>query len=234
MLMARSPTRSRSVLILTAETIARRSTAIGWCSASSLKQRLSISMCSWLIGPSPASTRSTSVESRSSSACTDARTRSSASPPISSSRVLSCSSSSWKWGTIRSAIEILSKPPGDVVFGQFFRRVREDAIGRPVLDEPAEPEERGAIRHARRLLHVMGDDDDGVFRLELVDQLLDALGGDRIQRRGGLVHQQDLRLDRQRARDAQPLLLAARERQRGIVEPIFHFVPDGRGLQALL
>jgi hypothetical protein len=32
--------------------------AIGWCSASSLKQRLSISMCSALIGSSPTSTRS--------------------------------------------------------------------------------------------------------------------------------------------------------------------------------
>ena len=38
------------MLIFTAETMARRSTAIGWCSASSLKQRESISMCSWLIG----------------------------------------------------------------------------------------------------------------------------------------------------------------------------------------
>ena len=38
--------------------------------------------------------RSTSAISRSTSASTDRRTRSSASPPISSSRVLSCSSSS--------------------------------------------------------------------------------------------------------------------------------------------
>ena len=40
--------------------MARRSTAIGWCSASIVKQRLSISMCSLLIGPSLASIRSTS------------------------------------------------------------------------------------------------------------------------------------------------------------------------------
>ena len=56
MLIARSPTRSRSVLIFTADRIARRSTAIGWCSASSFTQRPSISMCSWLIGVSPART----------------------------------------------------------------------------------------------------------------------------------------------------------------------------------
>ena len=65
MLTARSPTRSRSVLIFTAATIARRSAAIGWCSASSLKQRSSISMCRSLIGSSPTSTRSTSAASRS-------------------------------------------------------------------------------------------------------------------------------------------------------------------------
>ena len=41
-------------------------------------------------------------------------------------------------------------------------------------------------------------------------------------------------LDRQRARDAQPLLLAARERQRRLVQPVLHFVPDRRRLQALL
>src|SRR4051812_42108428 len=57
MLIARSPTRSRSVLIFTAATIARRSTAIGWYSASSRKHRLSTSMCSALSGSSPMSAR---------------------------------------------------------------------------------------------------------------------------------------------------------------------------------
>ena len=61
MLTARSPTRSRSVLIFTAATIARRSAAIGWYSASSVKQRLSTSMCSAFSGSSPARTRSMSV-----------------------------------------------------------------------------------------------------------------------------------------------------------------------------
>ena len=42
-------------------------------------------------------------------------------------------------------------------------------------------------------------------------QLLDLRGGDRVERRGRLVHQQHLGLDGERARDAQALLLAARE-----------------------
>ena len=39
--------------------------------------------------------------------------------------------------------------------------------------------------------------------------------------------------NRQRARDAQALLLAARQRQRRFVEAIFHFIPDRRLAQAL-
>src|SRR6476620_5984531 len=251
MLMARSPTRSRSVLILTAETIARRSTAIGWCSASSLKQRLSISMCSWLIGTSPPSTRSTSAVSRSTRPSTAERTRSSASPPISSRRVLSCSSSSWKCGTKRSAISsslarsrgfvdsrlyrlgTLSKPTRDVVLGQLLGRIREDAIGRAELDELSQPEERSVIGHARRLLHVMRHDYDRVVRLQLVDELLDALRGDRVERGRRLVHQQDLWLHRQRTGNTETLLLTARERQRRVVEAVLDLVPDRRRLETL-
>ena len=48
MLTAMSPTRSRSLLILIAAITARRSAAIGECSASSLRHRSSISMWSSL------------------------------------------------------------------------------------------------------------------------------------------------------------------------------------------
>ena len=62
------------------------------------------------------------------------------------------------------------------------------------LDQIAEMEEGGALRDARGLLHVVGDDDDGVVLLQLVDQLLDMGRGDRIERRARLVHQDDLGL----------------------------------------
>ena len=105
-------------------------------------------------------------------------------------------------------------------------------FGPAALDQLAEPEERRDVRDARRLLHVVRHDDDRVPRLQLVDQLLDALRGDRIERRRRLVHQEDLGLDRQRPGDAQPLLLAARERQRRGVQPVADLVPERRRLQA--
>ena len=70
-------------------------------------------------------------------------------------------------------------------------------------------EEGGALRDARGLLHIVGDDDDRIAAAQLVDQLLDLGGGDRIERRAGLVHQDHLGIDRDGAGDAQPLLLAA-------------------------
>ena len=51
-----------------------------------------------------------------------------------------------------------------------------------------------------------------VYRfLSVVHQLLDRRRGDRIERRRRLVQQQHVGLDGDRARDAQPLLLAAGE-----------------------
>ena len=64
-----------------------------------------------------------------------------------------------------------------------------------------------------RLLHVVGHDHDRVLLDQLVHQVLDRERRDRVERRAGLVHQDDLGLDRDRARDAQALLLAARERE---------------------
>jgi hypothetical protein len=54
----------------------------------------------------------------------------------------------------------------------------------------------------------MGDDDDGVSALQLADQFLDLGGRDRVERGTGFVHQDDFGVDRDGARNAQPLLLA--------------------------
>ena len=80
----------------------------------------------------------------------------------------------------------------------------------------------------------MRDDDDRVVLLQLDDQLLDLLRGDRVERRAGLVHQQHLGLVGQRARDAEPLLLAAREAGAGRVEPVLHLVPQRGAAEAPL
>src|SRR5690606_11068562 len=71
----------------------------------------------------------------------------------------------------------------DVVLRRLLRRGREDLRGLVDLDEFArlahtlQVEEPGGVADARRLLHVVGDDDDRVVRLQLQHQVLDGLGG---------------------------------------------------------
>src|SRR5690606_5866396 len=77
-----------------------------------------------------------------------------------------------------------SEPPGDVRLRALLARVGEDAVGGPVLHQLTPVEKGRVIRDARRLLHVVGHDDDRVVLLQLVDELLDPLRGDGIQRRG--------------------------------------------------
>src|SRR5581483_12185379 len=60
----------------------------------------------------------------------------------------------------------LSEPARDVVLGPMVLRVREDQRRWADLDEPADSllpcqHERGAIGHARGLLHVVRDDHNG-------------------------------------------------------------------------
>ena len=89
-------------------------------------------------------------------------------------------------------------------------------------------EEARAVRHPARLLHVVRDDHDSISLLELVEEGLDLGGGDRVEGARRLVHEQDVRLHGEDARDAQPLLLAAREPEGRLVEPVLHLVEEGR------
>ncbi len=70
--------------------------------------------------------------------------------------------------------------------------------------------------------------------LQLAHQLFDLDGGDRIERRRRLVHEQHFGIDRERARDAQPLLLAAGERGAGLMELVLDLFPQRRAPQTLL
>ena len=97
-----------------------------------------------------------------------------------------------------------------------------------VLDELAVKEEARAVRHAPRLLHVVRDDDDSIALLELVEEGLDLGRGDRVEGARRLVHEEDVGLDGEDPGDAEPLLLAAREAQRGLVEPVLDLVEEGR------
>src|SRR5689334_8463597 len=165
------------------------------------------------------------TSSRSRRARMTRRIWSSTSPPIASRVCLRASSSSWKCRAM--AASALPEPTGDVVFRSLVAGGREHLLGDPELDELAEQEEAGPLGDPRGLLHVVGDDRDGQLLLEVVDQLLDLGGGDGVERGARLVHEEDLGIDREGPRDAEPLLLAAREAHPRLVEIVLHLVPEG-------
>ena len=103
--------------------------------------------------------------------------------------------------------------------GEHLRRGRH-------LHHLAQIEERHLVGAARGLLHVVGHDGDGEVVLQFVDQLLDLQRADRIERAGRLVEQDHLGPHRDGARDAQPLLLAARQAHGGGMQPVLHLVPQ--------
>ena len=70
--------------------------------------------------------------------------------------------------------------------------------------------------------------------LQLPDQVLDRERRNRVERRAGLVHQQHLGLDRDRAGDAEALLLAAGEAGAGLVEAVLDLVPEVGAAQRAL
>src|SRR5690242_416081 len=169
-----------------------------------------------------------STPSRSSSARITRRIWSSTSPPMASRVCLSASSSSWKCRCMGFGFPLplllgggtlagfppsppSPEPAGDVVFGSLVARIGEQLARHPELHHLTHQEEAGRLRHAGGLLHVVGDDDDGERPPQLENELLDAGGGDRVQGRARLVHQQHGRVDGQRAGDIEALLLTARQ-----------------------
>jgi hypothetical protein len=71
-------------------------------------------------------------------------------------------------------------------------------------------------------------DDDRELFLQFMNQFFHLRGRDWIERGAGLVHQQNLRIDRDRARDAQPLLLSSGKAESAFVQAVLHFVPQCR------
>src|SRR5229473_1293576 len=232
--------RSSAAAILIDDRMTRRSTAIGWRSARSF------TVCSWT-ATSRASTRASSAItcSATSVSCSRSATKDRASwlsarPPISLIVALSRSSSSSKRFSVCSAIFLLqslaasAEAAGDIGLCALVPRRREDRFRRAELDQLAQIHEGGEVRDARRLLHVVGDDDDRVFLLQLVDQLLDLGGRDRIERRARLVEQNHFGLHRHGAGDAEPLLLAARQAEAVGRELVLDLVPQSSAAQRLL
>ena len=128
----------------------------------------------------------------------------------------------------------LSEAPGDVVLSLLVVRMREEMVVAPTsIKLPLEEEGRG-LGNAGRLLHVVCHDDDRVALLQVLDEILDLERGDRVERRARLVHQHDLRLDGERAGNAEALLLAAREAGGWSMEPVFDLIPQRGAAQAAL
>ena len=68
--------------------------------------------------------------------------------------------------------------------------------------------------------------------LELEHQVLDPAGGDRVERRARLVHQDHVGLDGERAGDAEALLLAAGHAEGVRLEAVLDLVPQRRARRA--
>src|SRR3954468_23784612 len=184
---ASSPMRSRSVTVLVMARIIRRSFAAGWRRTMT-----------WLQSPSSATSLAFTLRSLamiSSSAAisplprpsTARRICDSTSPPICSTRErIESRSRSYCFDACSLAPmgdPRLAEPAGDVVLGLLLLRLDEQLVGDAELDHLAQIHVGREIRHARRLLHVVGDDQDRDALLQVVDQLLDQRGRDRVERR---------------------------------------------------
>ena len=73
------------------------------------------------------------------------------------------------------------------------------------------------------------DDENGVPRFDIPHQVLDPGRRDRVQCRAGLIHEDHVRLDGERAGDAQPLRLPTGQAQARRLQAVLHLVPQ-RGL----
>src|SRR5580704_14183308 len=233
MFLARSPIRSRSVATRMAPTISRRSIAIGCRRAMVNTARSSITRCRLSISASAATTRWPSAISRRISASTESTIMRSARPPISAtSRVNSCRSLSNALAVCSEAMSLSSaEPAGDVVLGASIARRGEDLVGVVEFDQLTKIHERGLVRDPRGLLHVMGDDGDGVVLGQFLDQLLDLGGRDRVERRTRFVEQDHLGPHRDGAGDAEALLLAAGQAQPVGTELVLDLLPQRRAPQ---
>src|SRR3712207_3120363 len=108
-------------------------------------------------------------------------------------------------------------------------RIREDVLRGVVLGKEAALFEDGdLVAHLYGLVYVVGDEDDGLLYvlLDAQELVLEPLAGDRVHCPKGLVHEHDRGVGRHRARDPDPLLLAARQLGRVTVPVVVRVEAD--------
>ncbi len=117
--------------------------------------------------------------------------------------------------------------PSDEVGDEVVGRLGEQLGGRRELGElAADAQDGDLVAELDRLVDVVGDEDDGLAELALQAQelVLELLAHDRVDGAERLVHEHDRRVGRERAGDADALLLAAGELRR--------VAPRHRGVEA--
>src|SRR6267142_1657541 len=167
--------------------------------------------------------------------------------PIQSSRSFSSLMSFSKWRSINSfpsasacskkpreiprfarndgAIRKSPKASGDVSLRARIAGRGEELRRRATFDQLSVEQEGGEITDARGLLHVVRDDDDSVVLLQFDHQLFDLGRRNGVQRGSRLIHEQDLGLDGQGARDAETLLFPAGEHHGTFLKAILDDIP---------
>jgi hypothetical protein len=121
----------------------------------------------------------------------------------------------------------------------FARTLVFDLAGKQVfgdanLDTFAVEKEGGSIGEAPGLLHQIGDQENRHFLAQLLENVLDAHRGNRIDSDRELVEHQQIRFLRQRSGDRQALLLTTRQQAAEGVQAILDFVPESRAGQTAL
>src|SRR5258707_8581884 len=91
------------------------------------------------------------------------------------------SSSTTKILRIMYSLRCLTETSADIIFGFFFPWAPEKINGGRVLDESAVEEEAGVVRDTRRLLHIVGHNNNCIVLDQLRNQFFYFEGGDRVK-----------------------------------------------------
>lgn len=75
-----------------------------------------------------------------------------------------------------------TKAAGDVVFSELVRRVGKDAAGVPHFHQVTQMKIGGSLGNPGSLLHVVGNNDDGVVLPEFTDQIFHRGSGNGVER----------------------------------------------------